>query len=246
VGQLEPAEHSQSVAVPVASEVVDQRAAIPPVAEHRADRVLALLHDVGHVERVVAELVVVAVPARREHVVADASTVQLELVHTERGHVQARARHGRRHRERTPEVRARLGRLEILLPGRAHERRLPVGLVEQAGLDGERLAPRRFRTVGPDHPDPDRAALSGLQRRCGPRHEHRFARVDDAGRELTVVCTADPQLVSRLHPAWDVGLGAPRETRRGHPDAEWLEPVFDGDAGDSGRGHQTPRDRRAA
>ena len=154
MGQLEPAQHSESVAVAVALEVLDQRAAIPPVAEHRAQRVLTLLHDVDHVEGVVAELMVVAVPARREHVVADASTVQLEFVHTERGDVQARSCHRRRHGERTPEVRARLGRLEILVPGRGR-RTPPASRAPRAGRPRRRAARstaipnRRSRSPGP-------------------------------------------------------------------------------------------------
>ena len=86
--ELEPAEEAESVAVAVPPEGVDERTPVPPVAEHRADDVLALLHRVGHVERVVAQAVVIARPPGREHVVADATAVQLELVHTERGHVE--------------------------------------------------------------------------------------------------------------------------------------------------------------
>ena len=61
-------------------------------------------------------MVVVAGPPGRQHVVADATPVELELVHAERGRVQTRTRHRRGDLERAPEVRTRLRRLEILVP----------------------------------------------------------------------------------------------------------------------------------
>ena len=108
--------------------------AFSPVAQQRGD-----------VVGLVAQPVAVAGPAGREHVVADARAVELELVDAERGHVQPRPLTGRRAPRTRAEVGSRLVE-RFLRPTSARRavrtsRRAPAGRPRQAALAPGRGAP---------------------------------------------------------------------------------------------------------
>ena len=227
--ELQLAEERRPRAVAVPAEVLDQRAPVPPVADDPAEHVHAVAQERSHVERVVAEVMVIARPTGSERVVADALTVQLELVQTERARVQARPGHRRRDPEFAPKVRTRLRRLGVLVPRGADERRSPVVCSQQARFDSDGFAPLRHRSVDAIDAHLHCTTLPRHQCRRGPGDEHRLAGLDDLRCRGLAVGGGDANLVLRLEPPGRVRERLPRDARGGGADDERLGLVFDGE-----------------
>lgn len=182
VGDFQLGDEALVGAVDVAGAAVEAvPAPVPAVAEPGADRVRAVGEVPGHVVGAVAQAVGVHRPAGCQGFVADPAAVDLHLVEAVGGDVQA----GALHRPIEAEVLADAGwaavGLWILVPAGADGHRLPVGGVEESGLDRGGLAPRgRAGGVrGPDA-DADGDALAGSQRCAGPLDQYLFGAFDPA------------------------------------------------------------------
>ncbi len=138
---LQLGDQAEAVAVlggPPAAEA--QPPPVPPVRQGRPQHVVPLGHQVGDVEGLVPEAVVVAGPPRGQHLVAHPAAVELRLVHAQGGDVQPRPVDRARQREGPADQRRRLER-DLR---RGHPCR-PVLGPEQPGLDDEGGAPGRCR-----------------------------------------------------------------------------------------------------
>src|SRR5206468_6148926 len=130
--ELEP--EREPLAVDVALAVEAEVAAVPAVAQHRADRVVAGAQQRCDVVCLVLEPAIVGRPTRREQLVPNALAVEIQLVQTETRCVDSRARDCTSQTKRTPEQRRwpteAVGRAGRRTDPRGH----PVGRLEQTGL----------------------------------------------------------------------------------------------------------------
>src|SRR5258708_35935039 len=121
----------------------------------------------------------------------------------------------------------------VLVPIRRHEMRAPVGRVEQSGLDGRWLAPRRRFALGSPHANPDDDALARGERRERPRYEHRLVRHDLPGSATWLaVAPFGLDLVGGLAPTAGAGFNRPGKSRPSASDAEWLAQMLEAKVGD--------------
>ena len=194
-GHLELGEQRQPVAVERAAAAPAEPAAEPPVAEQHLELVVALADQVGDVVGLVAQPVVVAGPARRQHVVADPAAVELGGVHAVRGGVQPRLDDPPGHVE-----------------GRAQDRRRRVQAAERARADEPGRPVARAR-AGRPRPSPARSSPTRSPR---PAHPHadacRLPRASGAAGHGTSTC-------SRLRHPDDLGCRARRVTSTSY--ASW-------------------------
>ncbi|GAA3143022.1 hypothetical protein GCM10020001_077430 [Nonomuraea salmonea] len=227
VGDLQLGDERDAVAVDggLAAAEADA-AAVPAVGQGGADRVGALAQQGGDVVGAVAQPPVVAAPAGGEHVVADGPAVQLGLVQAVGGDVQAGARDGAAQGEVAAQQQGgAVGRAEQAARWRGGPR-LPVGGLQQAGLDRRPVAPAAGGAVGAVHADARLAPLARPERRARPGHEHRLPRLDPPGRRAGRV--ADLDLVRRLRPAGRVGGRGPGQSWAALADAERVAVVLEG------------------
>ncbi len=153
-GDLELGEQAESVAVDVAEHVPFEKAPPPAVGNDGAQHVLATGQQRCDVVGVVPQAVLVARPSRCEQVVTDHTSVEVDLVDASRRHVQAGPFDpATGHVEGSPEQRRRAGCVEGIHTGGRDPRRAPVGGLDEADLDGQRLTPRGLTAV--EAPDPD-------------------------------------------------------------------------------------------
>ena len=78
---------------------------IPAVAQHGPEGIAAFAQQTRHIERLVAQTVIVTGPSRVQDVVAGGSAVELRLVDAQRRHVQPRPPHTRTNVELTAQQR---------------------------------------------------------------------------------------------------------------------------------------------
>ena len=215
--------------------------AVPPVGQPHPDRVRSEAELGGDVVGLVAQPMVVAGPSWREHLVADRGAVQLGVVDAVGGGVQPGVRDRLVQHEVSSQHDNRLGGRIQLRQRRLHQCGGPVGGLEQPGLDDDVVAPGRgFGVADAPDPDPDRAPVAAGQRRRVPRHQHRFVRVDPAGRPHRpgrLVRRFDLDLVGRLSPTRQLGGGLPGHPRAALTDAERLPVVLDRDGQDGQVAH---------
>ena len=153
VVQFELGDRTDLAAVDLAAAAAEPEATpVPALGDGHPERVVALLHGIGDVERLVTQSMAIARPAGCEHMVADRRAIALGRVHAERRHVETGADQSRANRESGPETDRPLRRhVEI---GRDRHGG-PVRWFEQPDLEVERVAPVRrvSRRAGHAHPD---------------------------------------------------------------------------------------------
>ena len=234
VGVLDPqlAQQAEALAVDVPPVPPREEAAVPAVAEQRADRVVAGAQLRGHVVGLVLEALAVARPARREELVAHAAAVDLELVQAVARHVRPGRADLAAQRERPAQHRRRLRLLQILAQHRLDPERLPVGGREQAGLEPCAGAPRRRRALAVPGADAPVVAVRGLERRAGVgdvdglRGGHAAAVPQRAAGGERARVLRDLHLVGGLHRAAGVRPELPAQARSRRVDAERVLPVL--------------------
>ena len=135
-----------------------QAAAVPAFGDRHTEDVVACTQQVGEVVRLVAEAVAVDGPAGSEDVVADRHAVAADGVHAVRRGVEPGPRQTGIDGERATEPDRSLRRHTVEVGRHGHRR--PVGGIEQADLDVERIAPRRVVAVAAGDADGDAPALA--------------------------------------------------------------------------------------
>ncbi len=225
---LDPQLAQQREAVPVDGPLVlpGEEAAVPAVAEHRADRVLARAQVARDVVRLVLEAVVVARPAGGEELVAHALPVDLQLVEAEAGDVGAGGAHLPLHREGPAQHRRRLGRLRALVLGRLDPAGLPVPGRQQPHLPVPGRAPGRGLPAAVPHPHPPGVAARGRERGAAVRDEDGAVRGDLPGVPDLPAVARHLQLVGGLHDAPSVGAQLPAQPRLRHVDPQGVDLVL--------------------
>ena len=131
VVDLELGQQRQPIAVNVATPTVEAESpSVPTVTQDAADGVAAFTQEVRHVERLVAQAVIVTGPSRVQDVIADGIAVELHLVHTEGCHIQPRSRHARADVELAAQQWTGLRASGVLFPVGRHESCAPIVGVE--------------------------------------------------------------------------------------------------------------------
>ena len=178
---------------------------VPGAGDGRAEHVLALAHERGHIDRLVHEPVAVARPSGREHVVGDGCAVELRF-----GSAERRPEQGRRaDRPVEREGGADQGRLRVPRGiGESDRLRDPFAVGEEAGRDADRVAPCRFGSVGRPDTHGDIARLPRRERGEGPRDEHAVT-AGDGDRRCAV-----GQVCGILYPPRLLGSDRPAQSRR--------------------------------
>ncbi len=218
VGDLELRQQAEPLAVDVAQHVPLEEPAPPPVGDDRAEHVVAGGDQRGDVVGVVAEAVGVTRPAGRQDVVADDVPVEMDAVHPGGGHVQPGLLDTPILQvERAPQVGRRRRPVEWIDRRWRDPRRRPVLRVEQAGFDRERLTPERLVSIVTPNTHTHGSALSRDELVRRPVHEDGGVTVDATGRNAV-----DLDLVRRLAPRANVGVGDPRQARRTYADADFV------------------------
>ncbi len=133
-------------------------AAVPAFGDRHPEDVVACTQQVGEVVRLVAEAVAVDGPAGSEDVVADRRAVAADGVHAVRRGIEPGPRQVGVDGERATEPDRSLRRHTV--EGGSDGQRRPVGGIEQADLDVERIAPRRVVAVAAGDADGDPPALA--------------------------------------------------------------------------------------
>src|SRR5207244_6949733 len=105
IADFELSAQAKPPAVEIALAEEPELSAIPAVAQHRADRIVARSQERGDVIRLVLQPAAVRGPAGREELVADALAVQIDLVEAEAGDVETRGAHAAGNRNGAPEQR---------------------------------------------------------------------------------------------------------------------------------------------
>jgi len=174
VGDVELEQQRQAVApgVPVALEADEP--AIPAVAQQCTDRVGAVAQQGSDVVSLVLDVALVGRPAGREHRIAHALPVNVQLVQAEAGHIDARVLDCAVELELAAEQGGGLRLARIFVPVGRDPLRLPLGRVEQAHLEERGLAPCRLERLaggicGP-HAHLPGVTLPGGERRAFIRH----------------------------------------------------------------------------
>ena len=210
---------------------------VPAVAQHGADRVLALLQSVGHVVGDVQRSLVVAGEGRIEHVIADLAAVEMQFVEAQAAHadggradrlldLERLAKHGARGRLRPLDV-------EGQFLGVRDPFRLPLGRIENAHRPKGRLAPIGRLAVLVPHADLPPALRVRRQRLAGILDLNRPIGLDSAGvPEIALVlleqfgAAGHENLIGRLPLAALVGSHEPIQPRLGHVDAQGVFEIF--------------------
>ena len=194
--------------------MVAQPSAVPAIAEDGADGILARLQQRGDIERLIGETVAVTRPARREHFVAGALAIDLDLVDAQRSDVEARAAHLACQRKVSAQHWRGLRGAQVFVPIRTDEARRPILRRQQAHLDFGCIAPLGGVTILAPHAHAHLAATTRGKWRKGPRHQHRIRGFNLSRRDWRAAVIADLlNFVGGLSPIWAFGHGTPREAR---------------------------------
>ena len=230
-----------------AFEVEADEARVPPVAQDRRQRVGALAEQLRHVVRGVLDPPAVVGPAGRQHGVADACAVDLQLDDAASGRVQHRPARVSAHAEPAAQVGGRVAALQHdvggdLGLGARHGDARVLGAVapdpfrapaRQAGAEARRCAPgRRHAVLVPDlHAPP--AVRRRRQRAAGVHDVDRGGGLDAAavpqtgagGLELARI-EGDHHVIRRLSLRALGGFERPAQPWRGVVDARDVASVF--------------------
>src|SRR2546428_3230532 len=143
IADFELSAQAKPPAVEIALAEEPELSAIPPIAQHCADRIVARSHERGDVIRLVLQPPAVRGPAGREQLVADALAVEIDLVEAEAGDVETRGTHAIGDAKGAPQQRR--GRWKAIRGGRrwSDPLRGPVRRLQQSRFPKRDWTPRR-------------------------------------------------------------------------------------------------------
>ncbi len=250
VSDLELGEQGRAPSVDLAGLLEAEPAAVPAVAEQRADRILALAEKLGDVVDLVADASAVVGPAGRELLIADPAAVDPALVEAQRGHVEARPRDRAGDLEGAPQRGDRRRAHRRTPERRCDPPRRPVGGLEKADLEAGRVTPAGWLSRGVEALHLPQGALARAEGGALVDDVRALVRNDLAAvPEVALIprqplrVGGDQQAVGALARLRAIVVQLPEETGLVHSQPDGVDLILTAERTGSAGGHANPPSR---